>query len=265
MNERLNALARQFDREVQARARRSLLVALGAGLVAAFALGAAFIPVEVSGNLLLTYAVFLAPFAIVLAVMLLGQFSGPFGDALAVATWGRLHAEDRWKRLGAGRLPRNRQEAQAWLAAHPDEDAFQAQHLSARLGVGDLAAARATLPHYPTETPAQRYELASDAWFVAFLAGEALPLEAVTEAAAAVDDEPEWAAVGLATTLAHAAVASGGDWMRPLAEVRPLLGPRADGLVGTRFILATWTVYMGAAAVMVGIALFIGRSTGIWG
>lgn len=265
MNERLNALAGEFNREVQGRATRAFLIALGAGLLAAFALGASVIPIEVSGNLLVAYGTFLAVFGSVLALALLRQFGGPFGDALAVAAWGRRHAEERWRRLGAGRIPRNREEALAWLAAHPDDDSFQPEHLSARLGAGDLAAARETLAHYPTDTASQRYELASDTWFLDFLDGALPPVDAVAGAAAAVDDEPEWAAVGLATLRAHAGAVSGGDWISPLVDARARVGAQADGIVGARYILPTWTLFMAAAAAMVGIALLVGRMTGIWG
>ncbi|HEX6475497.1 MAG TPA: hypothetical protein VF114_10485, partial [Candidatus Limnocylindria bacterium] len=209
MNERLNALAGEFSREVHGRVRRAFLMALGAGLLSAFALGASVVPIEISGNLLIAYGIFLAVSGSVLGLVLLRQFGGTFGDALAVVVWGRRHAEERWQRLGAGRIPRTPQEARAWLTAHPDPGSLQAQRLSAQIGAGDLPAARATLATYPTDTAGQRYELGSDAWFLDFLDGALPPVEPIAAAAAAVADEPEWAAVGVATLRAHAASVTG--------------------------------------------------------
>ncbi len=105
MTDRRNHLATVVQEEVYRRVRRSFLVALGASLLAAFALGGSLVPIAIAGNLLMTYGLFLAVFGTTLAVMLVTQFGGEFGDALAVVVWARLRTEDRWRELGAGRIP----------------------------------------------------------------------------------------------------------------------------------------------------------------
>ena len=85
--------------------QRSFLVALGAALVAAFALGGSFVPIGIAGNLLVVYGLFLAIFGVALAAMLVTQFGGEFGDALAVVRVGSAtHRRSRRER-GAGRIP----------------------------------------------------------------------------------------------------------------------------------------------------------------
>jgi hypothetical protein len=174
VNDRFAALGTAMQAEVYARGRRAFLVAIGAALLAAFALGASFVPIAIAGNLLISYAVFLAAFAATLAPALLWQFSGAFGDALAVAGWGRLEAEERRRDLGVGRIPRSPAEARAWLAAHPDSASFQPQRAGAFIVAGDLEAAREALASFPSETAYQRFDKLGDTWFLDFMGG-ALP------------------------------------------------------------------------------------------
>jgi hypothetical protein len=266
VSERFGALPGAFSAEMQRRVRRAFLLALGAGLLAVFGLGASVLPEAFSTNLLLAYALFLATFAISLALLLLREFGGPFGDALAVANWARRHAEERRAEIGAGRIPRNPAEAHAWLAAHPDPDAFQPQRLSAQVMAGDLAAARATLATYPTATAFDRFEMLDDGWFVDFLDGADPPLEPLEEAAAELTDERQrtFAAVIIGTLRAHAAAAGGGDWIAPLASERRRLAEQAAGFVGSRYVLISWTVLVAIASALVGVALAVGRATGVW-
>jgi hypothetical protein len=264
VTERLNALGAAFNRELLRRVRRSILVAAGAGLVAAFAFIPWRLPIGVSDRVLISFGAFLAAFAGILALALLRQLGGTFGDALAVVAWGRRHAEGRWQQLGAGRIPGNPREAVAWLAAHPDDDSLLPQRLTAQLATGDLDGARETLRGYPTATAADRYELVGDAWYLNFLAGGSPPLDAVADAAAAVEQDPPWAAVYLATSQAHVAAVSNGDWVSPLAQLRGQLGARADGLVGLRYVLPMWAAGVAGSLAAVGIVLFILRVTGLW-
>lgn len=267
MNGRFGALSAAVQAEVQRRSRRAFLLALGAGLLAVFSLGASILPEGFVTNLWLSYAVFLAVFGATLALVLVQQYGGAFGDALAVAGWARLDAEERRKAAGAGRIPRSPAEARSWLAAHPDSGTFQAPRLSAQLMAGDLAAARATLATYPSDTALGRFERLDDGWFLDFLEGgtpDLAPLRAAADALT-TEEERSFAAVVIATLQAHAAVAAGADWIAPLATVRERLGNRAGGIVGARYVAASWTLTMAIASVLVGVALLVGRATGVWG
>jgi hypothetical protein len=263
---RLGALAAVVSAEVGRRSRRAFLVALGAGLLANFALGSSVLPIEISANLLISYAVFLVVFAGVLAALLYQQFGGAFGDALAVAGWARLESEERWKRLGAGRIPRSPAEASRWLQLHGDPSTLEGQRFSCLLFVGDLGRAREVLATYPLETPYQRFDAASDRWFLDFLEGQLPPFDEPDRLAAAVTDDHEskLAAAGMATLRAHAAVAQGGDWVAPLAETRQRIGDAAAGVIGARYVLPAWTASVAIAAVLIGVALLVGRLGGIW-
>ena len=266
MTNRFGALPAAFSAELQRRVGRAFLLALGAGLLSVFALGGSILPDAYSTNLLLAYAVFLAIFAVALGVLLLRELGGRFGDALAVAGWARSDSEERRRRIGAGRIPRNPNEARAWLAAHPDPATFQPQRLSAQVMAGDLAAARATLLTYPTATALDRFEVLDDGWFLDFLEGGSPPVAPLEDAAAQLTDEQDrtFAAVIIATLRAHLAAATGGDWISPLAEQRQRLGGRAAGFVGSRYIVVTWSVLVAIASGLVGVALVVGRVTGVW-
>ena len=46
---------------------------------------------------------------------------------------------------------------------------------------------------------------------------------------------------------------------------RPRLAGLADGIVGARYVVASWTLTMALTSLMVGFALLVGRATGVWG
>ena len=266
MSDRRNHLATVFQEEVHRRIQRSFLVALGASLLASFALGGSVVPIAIAGSLLLTYGLFMAVFGSTLAIMLVTQFGGQFGDALAVVVWARLRAEDRWREVDAGRIPIGPEQARAWLAAHPDESSLPPQRLSAQLSAGLLADARLTLTRYPSTTPYERYDQIADGWFLDFVEGADGRFDAADAAAAAIDteDERQLVAANGALMRAHVAAAAGQDPYAVLAAARQPLGDRAAGLVGSRYVVRTWTFLMAVAAGLVGVALVVGRMTGIW-
>ncbi|MEP6469226.1 MAG: hypothetical protein ABJC24_05595 [Chloroflexota bacterium] len=266
MSDRFGTLAAVVSTEVQARSRRAFLLSLGAALLATFALGGSVVPIAIAGNLLINYAVFLATFGTTLAATLLWQFGGAIGDALAVGGWGRLEAEDHWRALGAGKIPRDAGQGSSWLAAHPEPGRLAPQRLVAQLFAGDTTAANETLSTYPTSTAYERFELANDRWFLDFLAGELPALDEVEAAAANVQDPGERAraAAAAATMRAHAAAVSGGDWVAALAAARQVVGARADGLVWSRYVVPGWTLLMGVAAALIGLGLLAGKLTGVW-
>jgi hypothetical protein len=264
--DRRHHLATVVQEEVYRRVQRSFLVALGAALVAAFALGGSFVPIAIAGNLLVVYGLFLAIFGIALAAMLVTQFGGEFGDALAVVVWARLRTEDHWRERGAGRIPVGPEPAKAWLAAHPDEASLPPQRLSAQLSAGLLDDARLTLARYPTTTPYERYDRAADGWFLDFIEGNEGSFDVVDAAAAAIDtgDERRLAAANRALMRAHVAAAHGHDPYPALAAARPQLGDHAAGLVGSRYVMRPWTFLMVVAAILMGVALLVARLTGVW-
>ena len=266
MSGRLGALSAAISAETSRRVTRAILIAAGAGLLADFALGASILPDGIAGNLLIAYGIFLATFGISLGLLLLQGFSGPFGDALAVAAWARLDAEERRKAAGAGRIPRSPAEARAWLASHEDRGRFQAPRLSVQIMAGELAAARETLATYPHATALERFEAVDDGWFLDFLDGEAPSLAPLEAASGELTEEGErsYAAVVIATLRAHLAVAEARDWIQPLAAERGRLGDRASGIVGARYVAASWTMVMAAASAMIGVAMLVGSATGIW-
>ena len=266
MTGRLGALSAALTGEVNARSRRAFLIALGAGLLASFALGASVLPIELTSNLLISYGVFVGAFAISLAALLFQQFGGEFGDALAVAGWARLEAEDHWRKIGAGRIPRSPKEAADWLAHHADPSTFQAQRVSVLLMVGDVAAARAALETVPQDTPYERFDVASDRWLLDFLEGEVPPLTPLEAAAAELhnDHERRLAKAGVATLRAHSAAVEGRDWVPSFAGIRPELGTAAAGIVGARYVVPQWTALVAISGALIGGALVFGRLTGVW-
>lgn len=42
------------------------------------------------------------------------------------------------------------------------------------------------------------------------------------------------------------------------------MGERANLLVVSRALVPAWTFYMASAALLIGIALLVGRATGVW-
>ncbi|HEY7462846.1 MAG TPA: hypothetical protein VH987_00190 [Candidatus Limnocylindria bacterium] len=266
MTDRFAALPSAFAAEMQRRVGRAFLLALGLALLSVFALGASVLPTALTSNLLVSYAVFVVVFSVGLALFLLRELGGTFGDAIAVAGWARRELEEQRRRIGAGRIPRNAAEARAWLAAHPDRSEFAEQRLFAQILIGDLVAARETLNDYPGDTPLERFELLDDGWFLEFLEGDTPPLDPLQQAAAVLTDESErtHAAVVLATLRAHAAAVAGADWVSPLAAERAMLGEHASGFVGPRYILPSWTLLTAIAAGLSGVALVVGRVTGVW-
>ena len=266
MSGRLGALAAAVTDEVRARSRRAILLAVGAGLLANFALGASILPIAYTTNLLLGYGLFLGTFAIVLAAVLLQQFGGSLGDALAVGGWSRLEAEARWRALGAGRIPRSPAEAQKWLSDHPDPEALQPLRFAAMLLTDDVAGARAALETYPLDTAYERFGAKADRWALDFAEGALPDLAGVEARAAELTDphEQRQAAASLAILRAHAALARGNDWVPPMAAARPLVGEAADGIIGARYVLPAWTMPVAIAAALIGVALLFGRLTGVW-
>jgi hypothetical protein len=259
-------LGRAVSEELGKRVRMAFLVAIGLGLLSVFALGGSFLGDAIKYSLLLSYAVFLAVFAVILLLGLLRATGGQLGRAIVVGETARALTEAEWRRATGSGIPRDERAARDWLAANPETDANRPQRLSAQVRSLDLAAARDTLTRYPRETPFERYYAAADEWFLDYLEG-GQPEPTAAEDATAEIVEPgmkEHAQVGLATLRAHLAAARGLDWMSALAAPADFVDTRpADGL-RAKLIVVNWTLLMAIAAALIGVALLVGRTTGIF-
>jgi hypothetical protein len=235
-------------------------------MLAVFSLGSSIVPVEIAANLLLSYLVFLCVFGIVMAYGLIGIGGARYRDALAVGELAHRRTITEWRRTTGGDPPRSPAEAEAWLAANPETELNRRQRCSAHLRAGDLVAARETLDRFPRETPFDRYWLESDRWFLSFVEGE-LPDPAPMVAEVAAIETPELRAhgeAGLATALAHRAAAQAHDWIEPLASARPKVADYVDDARVLRVEIVAWSLLMAIASGLIGVALLVGRLTGVW-
>jgi hypothetical protein len=266
MRQRQTHLSRMASAELGSRVQRAFLVATVLGLVAIFALGASPLADVVGTSLLLSYAVFLGVFAIVLALALLRATGGQLGRALAVAEVGRAATEAEWREVAGIGIPTDPDVAKRWLEANPETDANRHQRLSAQVRCLDLAAARDTLTRYPRTTPFERYDAAIEEWFIEFIAGE-LPDPHPIEEIVATIEEPDLrskADAGVATMRAHLAAARGGDWLAELAAPFHRIDTSSAQGIRAKLIVINWTVPMAIAAALVGLALLVGRLSGIF-
>lgn len=260
------ALYQTVAEEWPRRLRRAILLACLGALLAVFAFGASILPTAVTGNLLLGYLVFLGIFAVALALSLLYQTGGDYRRALTVGEFARQNAWREWNEaVGEERPPLTRDEAVAWLASHPAPD-LPEQRAYAHLLTGDVDAARALLREYPSGTDYERYGRAADQWMMDFLDGRTGALDALEQAAAAVED-PERRAVavaGAALRRATAENAAGGDWIGPMAAAYPAVAGRATDHWRIGAVVRVWTLGMVVVSAMVGAALLFSRMTGVW-
>ena len=261
------ALAAAANAEYTRRTRQATFVAVVAGLVAVFALGASLLPEDVTTDLLVGYVVFLLVYGVALALALLRVTAGPYGAAIAVgaiAHNGTLRA--RVEATGETNPPTTPIEAAAWLARHPEEEGIYPQRLSTQILAGDLAGARASLARYPRATAFERYWLAADAWFLDVLEGRPADLAAVEAEVEAVTEPAlrAHAESGLALLRAHAAITAGRDWIAPMAAVYDRVAPFVDNTWRTPMVVRLWTWHMVIAAAIIGAALLVARLTGVW-
>jgi hypothetical protein len=255
------------DAEVPYRARQATLVAVVAGLIATFALGASLLPEALTSDLLLGYIVFLLVYGAVLALALLRVTAGSYGAAVSVGAIshnGTLRA--RREATGEAKPPTTPIEAVAWLARHPEDEGIYPQRLSTQVLAGDLAGARESLSRYPRATAFERYWLEADAWFLDVLEGRPTDLAAVQTEVEAVTDPAlrAHAESGLAVLRAHEAVTAGRDWIAPMAAVHDRVAPFADDSWRIPMVVRLWTWHMAIAAAFIGAALLFARLIGVW-
>lgn len=260
------ALPRTVAEEWPRRVRRAVLIATGAALLATFAFGASILPSALTGNLLLGYLLFLAVFGIALGVALLQQTGGEYRRALIVGEFARRDAWRSWQDVvGEDRPPLNADEAAAWLARHTGPE-LAPQRTYAHILTGDTAAARVSLADYAMATPEERCDRAGDGWIIDFMDGHISDMVRLDEAAAAIPDATRRGLAVSANAMrrALAAATTGGDWIGPMAAAYPAVAPFATDDFRASAVVKIWTAGMAVASAMVGVALLVGRFTGVW-
>jgi hypothetical protein len=143
-----------------------------------------------------------------------------------------------------GGVPTSPEDAERWLAAHPESAIVNRDELPIRVEIlllaGRLDEARAAIERLPDVTPWDRFERASLADLVDWRSGGDGDLAAMASTAADIHprdgDERLRADVTIAVAKVRRLMADGraaaGDAAQPLLDVRPSLGRRADGQVG---------------------------------
>lgn len=260
--DRFWALPHAVVAEQGRRLRRAMLIAVGAGLLAVFALGASILPESTTGDPMLGYVVFLVAEGVVLALALLQQTGGPYRHALQVGETLRRASWRSWREATGEQVPPlTPADAAAWLARNPDETDNPTQRVHAQMMVGDLAGARRSLSHYPRETAMERYLHASQEWFLDFVDGREAGLETLQAPLAEVQDPAMrgQAAAGIAILQGYVAAARGGDWISPLAAAYPALPDPAEDDWRLPLLVRTWTLTMAVSSLMIGAALLLGR------
>ena len=147
-------------------------------------------------------------------------------------------------RATIGGVPTSPQDAETWLAAHPETNITNLDELPIRVEIlllaGRFEDARGALERLPVINEWDRFEQAALRDLVDWRAGGPGDIAAMEAAADEIrprdGDEALRAAVTVAIAKVRRRMADGraavGDAAEPLLEVRPRLGRRADGQVG---------------------------------
>ncbi len=232
-NRRIGALASAFRRAF----RTSLLIANTAGGIAGFAIIILARQPALDLPLLLWAPAAVASFAVVACLLLPFLVRGRDRAALETFAWiGRWDAL-RWREVTGARPPASPEQARDWLEANPvRSDAPPLQRLARvepLLMVGDVDAARKIAAGLPATGPWDRFESLYQRAFVDFTGGARIDPRPLAAAAAALTDEEERlrAEALIAMGRARLDLASGKDWIAPLAETRARIGQYADGVL----------------------------------
>jgi len=156
-----------------------------------------------------------------------------FRAALESYLWLAVRAEAHWAGVVGAPVPRTAPAMRAFLDATPVTPATAGEMATIRLALGDFATAREIVATMPEATDAERHQKAATSWLVDFVGGadpSLQPLEASAALVADTEDRLE-AQVEIAVDAARVALARNGDWIGPMAAVRPLLGPEPSRLL----------------------------------
>jgi len=157
----------------------------------------------------------------------------PFRSALESYVWLAMRAEAHWVEAVGSAVPRKPEAMRAFLDSATVTSSTAAEVASIWLALGDLDTARQVLESMPTTTDAERHQKAEMAWLADFVGGTDTPLGALEGTATAIADVRDRleAQVGLAVDASRLAIAHGGDWIAPLAAVRPALGAEPSAML----------------------------------
>ncbi len=177
--------------------------------------------------------------------------------AIEAYMWLADRTEAAWRRaMGPVRVPRTEKATRAVLAATPETPETAGERYGLWMSLGELDRAESALQGTPEVTPGGSYDRASAQWLLAFARGEAGSPDVLVPLVDAIEAPEEQAAarVELATHRARVAVAEGGDWIAPLAEVRPLLADAPNDTIRRH---VTWPMFRRLVVVgLIGVGVF---------
>ena len=161
---------------------------------------------------------------------------------MEVQTWAGERELHAWQRA-TGSLPwqlppTSPAAAERWLARHPETEANRGPRTEVLLLARRFDEARATLARIPVADAADRIAHADLEATTTFVEHGELDMGDLRSATAAAAGEVRLdGVVRIAMLEVRAALATGGDWMTPLANARVELGSRADGVLWSGFFL----------------------------
>jgi hypothetical protein len=161
---------------------------------------------------------------------------------MEVQTWAGERELGAWQRA-TGSLPwqlppTTPAAAERWLARHPETAMNRGPRAEVLLVARRFDEARATLARIPVATVGDRIARADLVATTTFVERGELELGELRAAAAAAEGEDRLdGVVRIAMLEVRAAIATGGDWVTPLAAARVELGPRADGVLWSGFFV----------------------------
>ena len=163
----------------------------------------------------------------------------------------RRSSRIRREAFGDGSVPATPRQAKAWLARHAeDTEATRGARVWATLVVGDLEAARELAGRMPDRSVGDRFHGATARAMVRLVEGGEPGLGELRGAAAELDaPERAGAEIDIGLLEALVAAADGGDWRRPILELRD----RVDGATGA--VLARWFLPVIALVVVATFAM----------
>ena len=198
---------------------------LAAGLIASYVADGLLAPIlSAPWRQLADSAVFVA----VMAPIWLAVQPASVRRAHDVLTWLNGWETERWQAELGRRLTAVPRATPAMVDALPDTLGLRPLRIELLAANGRLDEARERLALLPADTPWQRFERAALSEWVAWWGDEPERTAAMRKAAADIHDEERSLAARVMTAAAEArrAATSGGDAMRPLAELRDALGER---------------------------------------
>jgi len=171
--------------------------------------------------------VFVLAFAAAGAWALARWLPRTFKAATETYLWLATRAEAHWHALfGDLPVPRTSPAMRLFVDGTPETPETAGERFGILMALGELDAARRVIGQMPESSPRERHMRSTAGWLVDFIDAKDGPLEPLWMSAATIDDPAERleAEVELAVSEARIALATGRDWMTPLAAVRERLG-----------------------------------------